>query len=96
MPEKYKAGNNEPGEMILEMLSHVYITEIQDNERAMKAEELEKLFSIPVTKFTNLKELMQKLPDLVTNKENPCVIFGSLYLLSEFYALYPEKLQLSY
>lgn len=24
MPEKYKAGNNEPGEMILEMLSHVY------------------------------------------------------------------------
>lgn len=74
----------------------VYITEIQDNERAMKAEELEKLFSIPVTKFANLKELMQKLPDLVTNKENPCVIFGSLYLLSEFYALYPEKLQLSY
>ena len=42
----------------------VYITEIQDNERAMKAEELEKLFSIPVTKFTNLKELMQNYPIL--------------------------------
>lgn len=74
----------------------IFITEIQNNERAMKADELAKLFSVPVTVYANLQEVLQDLPKLVQDKEKPCVICGSLYLLSEFFKQYPEKLQLAY
>lgn len=74
----------------------IYITEIQNNERAMRAEELAKLFTVPTTVYANLQEILQDLPDLVQEKEKPCVICGSLYLLSEFFKQYPEQLQLSY
>lgn len=74
----------------------IYITEIQNNERAMRAEELAKLFTVPTTVYANLQEILQDLPDLVQEKEKPCVICGSLYLLSEFFKQYPEKLQLAY
>lgn len=74
----------------------LYITEIQNNERAMKANDLAELFSVPVTVYANLQEILQALPELVQEKEKPCVICGSLYLLSEFFKQYPEKLQLAY
>ena len=74
----------------------IYITEIQNNERAMKADELAKLFTVPVTVYAHLAEILQALPKLVQEKEKPCVICGSLYLLSEFFKQYPEKLQLAY
>ncbi len=74
----------------------VYITEIQNNERAMKAGELAELFTVPVTVFPSLAEILHVLPELVQEKEKPCVICGSLYLLSEFFKQYPEKLQLAY
>lgn len=74
----------------------VYLTEIQNNERAMKAKDLAELFTVPVTIFSSLAEILHALPELVQEKEKPCVICGSLYLLSEFFKQYPEKLQLSY
>lgn len=74
----------------------LYITEIQNNERAMKANDLANLFTVPTTVYANLQEILRVLPDLVEDKEKPCVICGSLYLLSEFFKQYPEKLQLAY
>ena len=62
----------------------------------MKADELAKLFTVPVTVYAHLAEILQALPKLVQEKEKPCVICGSLYLLSEFFKQYPEKLQLAY
>lgn len=74
----------------------LYITEIQNNERAMKANDLANLFTVPTSVYANLQEILRVLPDLVEDKEKPCVICGSLYLLSEFFKQYPEKLQLAY
>lgn len=76
----------------------VIVTEIQDNERAVPLDELAALFTVPAVKCASLHEVLQKLPQFVGKdaKENPCVICGSLYLLSEYFREYPEKLQLSY
>lgn len=74
----------------------IYLTEIQHNERAMKAKELAQLFTVPVTVYSCLADILRELPELVQDKQKPCVICGSLYLLSEFFKQYPEKLQLAY
>lgn len=76
----------------------ILITEIQNNERAMPKEELKALFTLPVRVYDSLGDILKALPETVKeeDRENPCVICGSLYFLSEYYRLYPEKLQLSY
>lgn len=76
----------------------ILITEIQNNERAMPKEELQALFTLPVRVYDSLGDILKALPETVKeeDRENPCVICGSLYFLSEYYRLYPEKLQLSY
>lgn len=76
----------------------VFVTQIQENERAVPLKDLEAFFSVPVQIVPSLAEVLEKLPEAISEdqKDNPCVICGSLYLLSEYYRLYPEKLQLSY
>lgn len=76
----------------------VIVTEIQNNERAVPLDELADLFTVPVRTCASLEEVLRSLPEQIAEnaKDNPCVICGSLYLLSEYFRQYPEKLQLSY
>lgn len=76
----------------------IIITEIQNNERAMKKEELANLFTHKTICYATLDEVIAILPQIIAeqDKENPVVICGSLFLLSEYFKHFPEKLQLSY
>ena len=75
----------------------IIITEIQNNERAMKKEDLAKLFTHETMLCATLDDVIAMFPKLAEQgKEFPVVICGSLFLLSEYFKKFPEKLQLSY
>lgn len=73
------------------------IPTIQDNERAMNGDELARLLAegraaptIPVQRLSlALKEAVRR----TTEKDRPVIICGSLYLIGEFYHLYPRALE---
>ncbi len=83
----------------------VFVPQIQNNPRAMQAEELAALIGLAATPTSTLwealdlayKSIAQRLPEELERgieKEggHPLLICGSLYLLGEFYALYPQYL----
>ncbi len=71
--------------------SQVFIPEL-DNPRAIAAEELCNEFSKSTLKCTPFKNLDESLKSLQNSEGQTVLICGSLYLLAEFYTLYPKFL----
>jgi len=76
---------------ILEKMSagaNIIVTSIKDNDRALSCEELAEYFSIHVQKSESLELAL----DQVKGEKELLLICGSLYLLGEYYTIYPEDL----
>lgn len=75
----------------------LFIPTIQVHERAMCSNELAKLFKCSVQPVQRLSIALQAIQnsDIEISEKHPVVIIGSLYLLGEFFTLYPHVLSSS-
>lgn len=75
----------------------LFIPTIQVHERAMCSNELAKLFKCSVQPVQRLSIALQAIQnsDIEISEKRPVVIIGSLYLLGEFFTLYPHVLSSS-
>lgn len=76
----------------------IIIPQIPNNERAIEPSELAKLFKSKTYTCTHFSEALELLKNFITtdNIQNPSIICGSLYLLAEYYTLFPQALQTSF
>lgn len=76
----------------------IIIPQFLNNERAMQANDLAKLFKIETHVCVHFSEALELLPSIIStsNVQSPTVICGSLYLLAEYYTLFPQALQISF
>lgn len=72
----------------------LFIPTIQVHERAMVSEELAQMFEPSAQPVQRLNIALKSIQnsDIEINEKHPIVIFGSLYLLGEFFTLYPHLL----
>lgn len=75
----------------------LFIPTIQVHERAMCSNELAKLFKCSVQPVQRLSIALQAIQnsDIEISEKRPVVIIGSLYLLGEFFTIYPHVLSSS-
>ena len=76
----------------------IILSQINGNDRAIQVDELAKLFKEKTHVCTCFTEALDLLPRLVSveNTQNPTIICGSLYLLADYYILFPQALQTSF
>jgi len=76
----------------------ILIPQIINNDRAIQASELSMLFKNKTHVCTHFTEALKLLPTLLPTSivENPTIICGSLYLLADYYTLFPQALQTSF
>lgn len=81
-------------------LPSIIIPRITDNERALEPAQTAKLFTVPTIVCENMQEALEiartnngdlSLQDALTDA--PIVVCGSLYLLAEYYKLFPKDLE---
>lgn len=82
----------------------ILVPEIKDNPRAMPAAELAKMIGLAATPVSDLAEAIRQASLSINERlpeergqntyecKHPLLICGSLYLLGDFFALYPEYL----
>lgn len=85
----------------------IIVPQIQNHPRAMDAQKLAELIGRPAIAVENLAQalhlahesIMERLPEIAEQSIHECkyplLVCGSLYLLGEFYQLYPEYLSCS-
>lgn len=85
----------------------IFVPHIADNPRAMDSRELADMIGLNATPVESFQDALAQATDVIRDRipqaggtasapKNPLLVCGSLYMLSEFFTLYPQYLEPAY